>query len=964
MSRESLPQAIQFVATTVVEQLTGKSVSQLANAEIRIGNYRSANGRTLQTRFDREIELEFELAISGSVMPVGDDGSVEVGSLDVEAGAGTEELVWLRSCGDPLVDDEAELARVFADIGTFTEGDDEIHGDAAAWATAVRAAGAEITPSLQGLTEVPSAFAALADTPFALVTTLQHFCTYDDEGTYYPRWEGSGDDRSSSSRYVELNLVEDKLRRDQLYAYFLMPDSSLIGATPDGENAYREIVMRLDATGDTDQPFSAQTVYAVGARRAATFHDIVVFHAEDGLGVHVPEAAQGALGAEIRGLLDVLPRDSSDVARDFADFRQPPEGAASQMLRLMAVVHGDPTFPEGVESYSDETVRSLAVPVSKVQEVAALPEVLRLDLPQQRFTTMNDVRTEISHADFVTAIDAIDTTKQGGVGVVVGIIDSGIDGTHPAFRDRILSVWDQTGPAGTVAAPAPNSPQALHAGNAAYAGMVYGTELTATGIAGSTDEVGHGTHVAGIAAGAQVMNGTTVDCDPGIAPQTRLVIVKCDLGDDDILRAARYIFQKASEQGTDGWPCVINMSFGGHADAHDGTDPLSIGLMGAITDASDNPLPGRVLVAAAGNERTDEAHVRREMGLGIHQLTVQLNGRHLGPNGNPSNLNRVRFWIRQPGDPDNPVPLRIWMRRNGAGAIATDAAAQGDTVTHVFTYPGGARVLAQITFRPPDTRLANSDQGSGDTEVEIQWRRLDVGPPPGPGQPPAVLPLPFETWTINVLNFGLFEEPVVLDAWTISQDARFLNRAADDDRYLVGSPASAEAVISVASTNSRVSWTTTLPAPDNVGGFASPTPQILHDISTFSSPGPLRPSSRHIFEVLGMSINLSPPAIDVAAPGAVVLSAHSAQWVLSADERFLKPQGRAQALVLQGTSMASPVVAGTVAAVLAVEPAVTFRHLKERMRTRFSIPASTTFDKSPLSRDWGWGLLNPSQLLP
>lgn len=946
MNREDLPQAIQFVAGTLVEQLTGKSVSELANAEVRVGNYRSAADRAVQTRFGREVVLDFELAISGATVPVADDGAVQVDSLDLGSDAGTEDLIWLRRCGDPLADDAAELARVFADIGTFTEGDDEIHGDAAAWAAAVHEARSEITPSLAGLDVVPAAFASLADTSFALVTTLEHFCTYDSEGAYYPRWDGSGDDRSPSAQYLELNLIERKLRRNQLYVYLLVPASSLIGSTSSGENAYREIVMRLYATGDTAQPFATQTVHSVVARRASTFHDIVVFHAEDGLGIPIPAAAESALGTDVRALLDVLPRDTSDVARDLGDFDQPGGSGQGQTFRLLAVVQGSPSFPDGVVSLSDDAVRTLEVPVGQVQAVAALPEVLRLELPKRRHTSMNEARIDISHTDFTTAINAIDSTKQDGTGVVIGVIDGGIDGSHPAFAGRIISVWDQTTPGVAVATPHPSSPAANNSANAAYNSMNYGTELTGAAVSGATDPGGHGTHVAGIAAGALVTTGTTVDCDPGIATQARLVVVKTNFSDAGIMDGARYIFERASEQGTDGWPCVINMSLSGHADPHDGTDDLSVALMGTVTDSSGDPLPGRILVAACGNQRQQSAHVDRELGVGVHHFDVRLNA---GPKGPGSSFNSFTFWIRQPGDEHNPVPLRFWARRDGSTAVATDSAAQGaGPVVNNFSYPGGVIIQTIITCNTPDP-------GNGDTEVTFIWRRLDSGTPAG---------LPIENWTITVLNYGFFQEPVLLHGWAISERPAFRNTEADDNRYLVGSPAAAEAVVSVASTNAKLSWPTTLPAPNDVGRFNELAP-TLHDISSFSNRGPLRPNSQNQFTALGLTFNLAPPAIDVAAPGSAILSAHSSQLALSPGAQFLKPLGKSRAIVFEGTSMACPVVTGVVAGILAVEPTLNFRQLKERMRTKLNVPSSSRFSTLPEGHnDWGWGLLNGTQLLP
>ena len=130
------------------------------------------------------------------------------------------------------------------------------------------------------------------------------------------------------------------------------------------------------------------------------------------------------------------------------------------------------------------------------------PYALSLDLdvavPEARATTVHNA----------PGVGTPPTTYRGR-NVIVGIIDSGIDYTHPAFRNadgttRILSIWDQ--------GPVPVPPPPV---GAAPAGFGYGREYDMTAIntaLGNANPlsvvphqdgsaVGHGTHVAGIAAG-------------------------------------------------------------------------------------------------------------------------------------------------------------------------------------------------------------------------------------------------------------------------------------------------------------------------------------------------------------------------------------------------------------------------------------------------------------------------------
>jgi subtilisin family serine protease len=168
----------------------------------------------------------------------------------------------------------------------------------------------------------------------------------------------------------------------------------------------------------------------------------------------------------------------------------------------------------------------------------------------------------------------ITSTHLTGKGVTIGIVDSGIDPNHPAFKGRILRIWDQT----------LSGPGVLEGG--------YGIELKDPMLSTSRDRVGHGTHVAGIAAGAYSSPYK------GIARGSKLVIVKSDLKDTSIADGIRYIFRIAKEEKS---PCVINLSLGGHSDAHDGSDDLS-----RIIDEQSGT--GRIVCCAAGKEEFDEAN--------------------------------------------------------------------------------------------------------------------------------------------------------------------------------------------------------------------------------------------------------------------------------------------------------------------------------------------------------------------
>ncbi|HDJ67169.1 MAG TPA: hypothetical protein ENF33_05620 [Nitrososphaeria archaeon] len=180
-----------------------------------------------------------------------------------------------------------------------------------------------------------------------------------------------------------------------------------------------------------------------------------------------------------------------------------------------------------------------------------------------------------------------------GSGVVIGIIDTGIDYRHPDFwfpngSTKILSIWDQT-----IDGKPPR-------------GFRYGYECLRweieAGKCPERDEVGHGTHVASIAAGAGLASYK------GVAPGAYLIVVKTGypvcgglkwfMDEDKILDGISYIVEKAKELGL---RPIINLSLGSDNGGHDGHSPLEE----AIDELTDQ---GVIFVAAAGNSASDQIH--------------------------------------------------------------------------------------------------------------------------------------------------------------------------------------------------------------------------------------------------------------------------------------------------------------------------------------------------------------------
>jgi subtilisin family serine protease len=213
-----------------------------------------------------------------------------------------------------------------------------------------------------------------------------------------------------------------------------------------------------------------------------------------------------------------------------------------------------------------------------------------------------------------------------GQGVVVGIIDTGIDAFHPDFRDptgasRIAWMLDFARvPTGRhIALEARyGCSEAGQSSCAIFDRSDIDRAIANGGEGGLTpDPVGHGTHVASIAAG----NGGSDPRFAGVAPQSVLVIASVagasgavTVADIDVVNAARFIFDRAEEMGM---PAVVNVSLGSDFGPHDGTSPLEIGLAELVGEAH----PGRAMVLAAGNSGAQYQGEEAEQVFGIHTET-------------------------------------------------------------------------------------------------------------------------------------------------------------------------------------------------------------------------------------------------------------------------------------------------------------------------------------------------------
>lgn len=285
-------------------------------------------------------------------------------------------------------------------------------------------------------------------------------------------------------------------------------------------------------------------------------------------------------------------------------------------------------------------ISTLRVKRRSLQAFAALPEVAEVEVARQIFDPHRDLpalrlphslssRTCAEERPVWPRYTRRPTeVTETGAGVVIGVLDWGIDFAHPSFRHadgstRLLGFWDQRGGFGSdsnrwgygriFSQPAINAALAsaqpfeflnYHPGDADSPDLERGWQGT------------HGTHVLDIAAGNGLGGGM-----PGVAPEADLcfvhlartedVLTLANLGDSiSVCEGIDYIFRVAGNR-----PCVINMSVGAHCGPHDGSTCVERCIDRAVW-LSDN----RCIVNSAGNYFGARAHAKGRLRLGETQV--------------------------------------------------------------------------------------------------------------------------------------------------------------------------------------------------------------------------------------------------------------------------------------------------------------------------------------------------------
>ncbi|MBH1940731.1 S8 family peptidase [Mobilitalea sibirica] len=296
--------------------------------------------------------------------------------------------------------------------------------------------------------------------------------------------------------------------------------------------------------------------------------------------------------------------------------------------------------PKLLEGFTDATIHIMndafaIVHVPATQITDRTIEQFGFSVIPNLFGLISETSLEASRVDRLRTIPAFDLR---GEGVLVGIVDTGIDYTNPVFRredgtTKVMAIWDQT------IDSAQEYPYNY------YFGTQYQAEQINQALASenpleivpSTDEIGHGTMLASIAAGMDIPE----DDFYGVAPEADLVVVKLlpakmvyrdfffipegvpSYQENKIMWGVQYCIAKARELGR---PIAICIGLGTSQEAHDGRSHLST-FLDIVADFSNT-----AVVVAVGNEGNTGRHFFGIVDPEVGNTRVELNVSENDPN--------------------------------------------------------------------------------------------------------------------------------------------------------------------------------------------------------------------------------------------------------------------------------------------------------------------------------------------
>ncbi|OGC08790.1 hypothetical protein A2V82_04810 [candidate division KSB1 bacterium RBG_16_48_16] len=541
-------------------------------------------------------------------------------------------------------------------------------------------------------------------------------------------------------------------------------------------------------------------------------------------------------------------------------------------------------------------------PLSRLEEISSLPSVVYLESPAISYPLTDKSLPDIG------ATSVQEQLGYSGRGVLVGVIDSGIDCFHPAFQKqdgttRIRAILDLSVP-----------------GNV-YGGTVFSEHDINQALSGGdllhTDKSGHGTHVAGILAGYSFVESDYKQYK-GVATEAEIVVVKATRDDalnefrttDEIIGLA-FIDSVAKALGK---PYVANLSFGGQAGPHDGFSPTER----FIDNLTGLGVPGKVVVAAAGNEGDEKIHAQAHTTNSKTRAEITFQVDSYSEQAGSGNDN-ITFDGWYDGDRKVSVTL-VTPSGQSLGPVLQGFVLQENTqdgrvyIWNGFYESGDQYVQGRNPFNRDREMYIEISDGNGTAPKNGLWKLKYSGDQSQ-----------VDVWQVNA-----------------SMPVSFIEGNVDFGKTTI--PGTAKNVITAGSYVTKVEWQDV-----DLNRLTLVEDLTVGEISSFSNPGPTRDG------------RIKP---DLCAPGQIIASVKSS-LAEAGSQGSIFYSGSSEfpnAFVLpgslyglsSGTSFAAPHVAGVVALLLEKNPETT------ALQIRNMLTSSARDDRITVSaaNQWGAGKIN------
>lgn len=556
------------------------------------------------------------------------------------------------------------------------------------------------------------------------------------------------------------------------------------------------------------------------------------------------------------------------------------------------------------------------IPINSLENLFSVDGLLKVEIAEKVHSTMDSART-LTNVNQVHSGTGLSQAYTGN-GVIVGVIDGGFDYTHPNFRNlntqqtRISRVWEQNG---DTTSPAP-----------------YGTEYVGTTavLNKMRDKINasHGTHVAGIAAGS---GGVSSNSNlRGVAFDSELVMVSTNMNNLAILDGINYIFNHANAQNK---PAVVNISIGGHIGPHDGTSFFD-SMTGTLAGN------GKILVGSAGNEGEDPIHLGKSFTLTNNYCYSFI------LNGQENNLfsNGVSY-------------IDVWGEVGKNFEVSVNVVKIVNNQVQLVSYT--PYYNTNTNNSSIQTSIQDSDLTNPDTcLIEIATETNSTNQ-----KPHASLFINNSAQDDNdhLILFEIKSTNGIVNSWITAfgsnlqptnRPVEFTNLGSTNTSYVNGDTnmtigevgGTGNSIISVGAYTSKNTWTSysgvnqTAPSFSNIGAIAP-----------FSSKGPTADG------------RIKP---DIAAPGNIIASS-----VSRFDSNYVPSSPRTVSGLtdgtnnwwygmMEGTSMAAPMVTGIIALWLQANPNLTVSEIKTILQNTSITDSFTGTGSAIPNNTWGRGKIN------